>query len=231
MPIDVPREPTSDETPSASAKLGTVTSASQPAECTSRLPLGASEGATDEREQKREARGHARGEEGEAGTSRHDELAEYAGAEVAGPERCPDEDCRHGAQLREYLHRPAEVLQAPWRAVLGRVGRVQDGQDDVRDDHRGHREDERRDDEAATLAQLQKLGAREPQERPAPRAGPRRLCGESCRVHAASSNRDVISRNRRSSDMRAGSKRRIARPARTMRRPMSSASASASASI
>ncbi|MGH3656124.1 MAG: hypothetical protein ACRDUA_05650, partial [Micromonosporaceae bacterium] len=43
MPIDVPREPISEETPSASAKLGAVTSASQPAECASRLPLGASD--------------------------------------------------------------------------------------------------------------------------------------------------------------------------------------------
>jgi hypothetical protein len=92
-----------------------------------------------------------------------------------------------------------EVEDSAGWAVVGRVGGVQDREDPV-DENRGAdggRGDDRQ--QAAALAQLQDLGAYEP------RTGQGERVREGC--HAASSSRDVISRNRRSSETCSGSRR------------------------
>ena len=101
----------------------------------------------------------------------------------------------------------------PAAACFGRIGRVQWEHDGVSDDHRDDGQRERRDQEPAALAELQQLRADE-----ADRSVP-------WRGHAASPNRVVISRNRCSSDARAGSSRWTATPASTRRRLMSAAAA------
>ena len=76
MPIDVPREPTSEETPKAITKQSAASSASHPAELREmgfhiierarqqgRRHEGEQEGQADSREHEAEARGHSCGEE------------------------------------------------------------------------------------------------------------------------------------------------------------------------
>src|SRR5215211_3405655 len=189
------------------------------------------EGGSHDRKDQCESGGHAGCEEGEPRAPRNDQLPKDAGAEIARAEGRADEDRCDDTELRQDLHGTREVLEPARRTVLGGVRRVQDQEDRVGDDHGDDSQTEGRKDESAALAELQELGAHEPRSPRGTSESPRKLCGEGCRVHAASSNRDVISRNRCSSDARAGSKRRMARPARTRRRPMSSAAASASTSV
>src|SRR5439155_18844903 len=116
------------------------------------------------------------------------------------------------AEHRYTPHRVPEVPHTAGRPVLGRIPRVEQDENGGDDQARSDRQQPGCDDESTPLAQLEDLGAHEARTVEWDRRGEG--------GHAAASRRDVISRNRRSSVIRSGSRRWTSIPASTRRRLM-----------
>jgi len=137
----------------------------------------AREGDGGEREQERQAARQSDQKELDPRTPSHDELTEDTGVQVAGARSGADHDRGDEPERQEDIDAATEVVDPARRVVLGRIDRVERGEDRVRNQLRADHEGDRRPEESPAFPQLQDLGRDQPRPGTRPPPRPRELPG------------------------------------------------------